>query len=100
VPDREVAARLAALRRESVDLEKRLRGDIAIASNSAEYWLSQISMWRGLIDRTLSGYPIQQRAIAQVPTTPGDVPDWAERAVEELGDVRAKLDATIERLGE
>jgi hypothetical protein len=100
VPDREVAARLAALRREGVDLEKRLRGDIAIASDSAEYWLSQISMWRGLIGRTLIGYPIQQRAIDQVPTTPGDDPDWARRALEELIEVRAKLDATIERLSE
>jgi hypothetical protein len=99
VPDREVAAGLAALRRESVDLERRLRGDDLTAPDSAEYWLSQVGVWRGLIDRTLAKHPIQQRAIAQVPTTDPSAADWADRALQEIIDVRAKLDATIERLG-
>ena len=99
MPDREVAARLAALRRESVDLERRLRGDDLSTIESPDYWLSQIAVWRGLIDRTLTGYPIQQRALAQIAAADGDDPDWSERALQEIGDVRAKLDATIERLG-
>jgi hypothetical protein len=99
VPDREVAARLAAFRRESVDLERRLRGDELSSEDSSEYWLSQIGVWRALIDRTLVHYPIQQRAIAQVPSARAEDPDWADRALQELIEVRAKLDATIERLG-
>ena len=99
VPDREVAARLAALRRESVDLERRLRGDDLSASGTPEYWLGQIGMWRGLIERTLAKYPIQQRAIAQIPSAAGgDAASWADQALEEIIEVRAKLDATIERL--
>ena len=99
MPDREVAARLAALRRESVDLERRLRGDDLTAPDPADYWLSQIGMWRGLIDRTLANYPIQQRAIAQIAAAAPDQADWADRALQEIIDVRAKLDAAIERLG-
>lgn len=98
MPDREVAARLASLRREGVDLERRLRGDSGTI-DSPDYWLSQIGVWRGLIDRTLTGYPIQQRALAQLPSTHSDRPDWAELALQEIVDVRTKLDATIERLG-
>ena len=99
MPDREVAAGLAALRRESVDLERRLRGDELTAPDSADYWLSQIGVWRGLIDRTLAQYPIQQRAISQIPAAASDQPDWADRALQEIIDVRAKVDAAIERLG-
>jgi hypothetical protein len=99
VPDREVAARLAAHRRESVDLERRLRGDELTAADSAEYWLSQIGAWRGLIERTLAQYPIQQRAISQIPAAARDQPDWVDRALQEIIDVRAKLDAAIERIG-
>jgi hypothetical protein len=98
VPDREVAAQLAALRRESVDLERRLRGDEASAADSAEYWLSQIGVWRGLIERTLVKHPIQQRAIAQVPTASAEDEGWADRALEEIVGVRGKLDAIIARL--
>ena len=99
MPDREVAARLAALRRDGVDLERRLRGDALGTIDSPEYWLSQIGLWRGLIDRMLMKYPIQQRAIAQIPSADSASPDWAERALHEIVDVRTKLDATIERLG-
>ena len=99
MPDREVAARLAALRRESVDLERRLRGDDLGAADSAEYWLSQIGVWRGLIDRTLAMHPIQQRAVGQVPPTTGDSEGWADCALEEIVQVRGKLDAIIDRLG-
>ncbi len=69
------------------------------ALDAPEYWLGQIGAWRGLIERTLARYPIQQRAIAQIPSTGADTADWAERALEEIIAVRAKLDATIERLG-
>jgi hypothetical protein len=100
VPDREIAARLAALRRESVDLERRLRADDLAAADSPDYWLSQIGMWRGLIVRTLTGYPIQQRAIAQIQAADAASPDWSARALEEIVEVRTKLDATIERLSE
>jgi hypothetical protein len=98
VPDREVAARLAAFRRESVDLERRLRGDIASAPDSEEYWRSQIGVWRGLIERTLANYPIQLRAISQVPSGGEMGGSWADQALTEIIEVRAKLDATIERL--
>lgn len=98
MPDREVAARLAALRRESVDLERRLRGDDPTNPGAADYWLGQIGVWRGLIERTLGRYPILQRAIAQIPTTTGESEDWVDRALAELIEVRAKLDATLERL--
>ena len=97
VPDREVAARLAAFRREGVDLERRLRGDLVSAPESEEYWRSQIGSWRGLIERTLTNYPIQLRAISQVPSG-RDGPGWESRTLEEILAVRAKLDATIERL--
>ena len=97
VPDREVAAQLAAFRRESVDLERRLRGDIVSAPESEEYWRSQIGLWRRLIERTLANYPIQLRAISQIPSG-GEGGTWEEAALEEIVEVRAKLDATIERL--
>ena len=97
VPDREVAAQLAAFRRESVDLERRLRGDQLSAADSEEYWRSQIGLWRGLIERTLGNYPIQLRAISQIPSG-GAGGSWEEAALEEIVEVRAKLDATIERL--
>jgi hypothetical protein len=98
VPDREVAARLAAFRRESVDLARRLRGDIVSAPDSEEYWRSQIGVWRGLIERTLASYPIQLRAISQIPSGATEGASWADQALNEIIEVRAKLDATIERL--
>ena len=97
VPDPEVAAQLAAFRRESVDLERRLRGDQLSAADSEQYWRSQIGLWRGLIERTLANYPIQLRAISQIPSG-GEGGSWEEAALEEIVEVRAKLDATIERL--
>ena len=99
MPDREVAARLAALRRESVDLERRLRADDLSAPDSPTYWLGQVGVWRGLIERTLIQHPIQLRSIAHVPTADPASPDWADRALTEITEVRAKLDAMIERLG-
>ena len=56
-------------------------------------------MWRGLIERALVQHPIQLRAIAHVPTADPANPDWADRALAEITEVRAKLDAMIERLG-
>ena len=99
MPDREVVAQLAAFRRESVDLERRLRGDIVSAPDSEEYWRSQIGVWRGLIERTLANYPIQLRAISQIPSREGPSASWTEDALAEIIEVRAKLDVTIERLG-
>jgi hypothetical protein len=99
VPDREVAAQLAAFRRESVDLERRLRGDIVSAPDSEEYWRSQIGVWRGLIERTLANYPIQLRAVSQVPSGGDAAGSWTEGALAEITEVRTKLDAIIERLG-
>jgi len=98
VPDREIAAQLAAFRRESVDLERRLRGDIVSAPDSEEYWRSQIGLWRGLIERTLANYPIQLRSISQVHSGGAEGTSWADQALTEIIEVRAKLDATIERL--
>jgi hypothetical protein len=99
VPDREIAARLAALRRESVDLERRLRGDELIAPDSEEYWRGQIGAWRGQIVDTLVRYPLLQRAVAQLPTSAADGDRWADGAIGEIIEVRGKLDSTIERLG-
>jgi hypothetical protein len=98
VPDREVAAQLAAFRRESVDLERRLRGDIVSAPDSEAYWRSQIGVWRGLIERTLTNYPIQLRAISQIASGVTEGESWADQVLTEIVVVRAKLDATIERL--
>ena len=98
MPDREIAAQLAAFRRESVDLERRLRGDIVSSPDSEQYWRSQIGLWRGLIERTLVNYPIQLRAISQIPSGDAGDANWADQALTEILEVRAKLDATIERL--
>ena len=98
VPDREIAARLAAFRREGADLERRLRGDLVSAPDSEEYWRSQIGLWRGLIERTLTKYPIQLRAISQIPSGVTGGAGWEAGVLEEIVAVRAKLDATIERL--
>ena len=95
VPDREVAAQLAAFRRESVDLERRLRGDQLSAPTPRSTGAAR-SAWRGLIERTLANYPIQLRAISQIPS--GGEGGAGRSGAEEIVEVRAKLDATIERL--
>jgi len=101
VPDREIAARLAALRRESVDLERRLRADDFSAPDSCDYWRSQIDSYRTEIDGALDTMPFPQRAIQQVPRI-GDETDraeWPTAAMEELTEIRTRLDAAISRLG-
>lgn len=101
MPDREIAARLAALRRESVDLERRLRADDFSAPDSCDYWRSQIDAYRTDIDGALGTMPFPQRAIQQVPRI-GDETDraeWPAAAMDELMEIRTRLDAAISRLG-
>jgi hypothetical protein len=100
VPDREIAARLAALRRDSVDLERRLRADDFSAHDSCDYWRSQIDTYRTQIDRALDTMPFPQRAIQQVPRV-GDETEraaWPAAALDELTEIRTRLDAAISRL--
>jgi hypothetical protein len=99
VPDREVAARLAGLRRTGVDLERRLRADQMIAPDSETYWTSQIAGWRAEIEDQLTHYPFQLRAL-QAPISPPteEGAGWASEILRELLEVRARLDATIERI--
>ncbi|HEX5578694.1 MAG TPA: hypothetical protein VFY43_03415 [Candidatus Limnocylindria bacterium] len=101
MPDREVAARLAALRRESVDLERRLRADDFSSADSCDYWRSQIDAYRSEIHSALDALPFPQRAIEQVPRV-GDETDraqWPVAAMDELMEIRTRLDAAISRLG-
>ena len=99
MPDREIAARLAGLRRFGVDLERRLRGDDRTAPDSESYWRSQIAGWRAKIDEVLPQHPFQLRALQQ-PIPPGrdGEEDWASEAFRELAEVRSRIDATIARL--
>jgi hypothetical protein len=101
VPDREVAARLAALRRASVDIERRLRADDFTAADSAEYWRGQIDAYRAQVVPALEPFPFHQRAIQDLPRTPIDYADapWRETALQELAEVRTRVDTAIERLG-
>ena len=100
MPDREIAARLAALRRESVDLERRLRADDFSAEDSCDYWRSQIDTYRIEIDGALGTLPFPQRAIQQVPRVGDETEraDWPEAALDELTEIRTRLDAAISRL--
>jgi hypothetical protein len=99
VPDREVAARLAGLRRSGVDLERRLRADDMTAPGSQEYWASQIAAWRTEIESHLTNHPFQLRALQQpIPPAPDDDAGWASERLRELLEIRARLDATIERI--
>ena len=98
VPDREVAARLAGLRRAGVDLERRLRADEMTAPDSETYWASQIAAWRAEIEGSLTHYPFQLRALQQPisPAREGGTA-WASETLRELLEIRGRLDATIER---
>lgn len=100
MPDREIAARLAALRRESVDLERRLRADDFAAPDSCDYWRSQIDAYRSAIDGALDTMPFPQRAIQQVPRVGDETEraEWPMAALEELTEIRTRLDAAINRL--
>jgi hypothetical protein len=98
VPDREVAAQLAGLRRAGVDLERRLRADQLTADDSETYWLGQIDTWRASIAGHLEHYPFQLRAFQQ-PMLPldADAP-WNHVALGELAELRTRLDAIIPRI--
>ncbi len=97
MPDREVAARLAALRRESVDLERRLRGDDLGAPDSEDYWRRQIDAWRTSIEAQLTRHPIQLRAF-QHPLSDAPAAPWGDGALAELAELRTRLDAIITRI--
>ncbi len=99
VPDREIAARLAGLRRVGVDLERRLRGDDRTAPDSEAYWRSQIADWRARIEASLPHHPFQLRALqGPIPPGPDGDEDWASEAFRELAEIRARIDGTIGRL--
>ena len=98
MPDREVAARLAELRRAGVDLELRLRGDQISAPDSEAYWRGQIDTWRASIESMLTQHPFQLRALQQ-PLSPADPDDaWDRTLLAELAELRTRLDAMVERL--
>ena len=99
MPDREIAARLAGLRRSGVDLERRLRGDNLVAPDSESYWRGQIDAWRGEIEGQLTHYPFQLRAL-QAPVPLDDEPSWSHGALREIAEVRHRLDLTIERISD
>jgi len=98
VPDREVAARLAGLRRAGVDLERRLRADQLSADDSEAYWRGQIDAWRASIEGVLTHHPFQLRAIQYpMPAIESD-PSWDQLALAELAELRTRLDAIVSRL--
>ena len=101
MPDREVAARLAALRRESVDLERRLRADDFSSADSCDYWRGQIDSYRSEIHGALDTMPFPQRAIEQVPRVGDETEraEWPAAAMDELMEIRTRLDAALSRLG-
>jgi hypothetical protein len=100
VPDREVAARLAALRRDGVDLERRMRADIANHHDSEDYWRVQVDAWRSRIVGALERFPFHQRAIQQLPLGASSEaePDWRSAMLDELSEIRSRLDLTMNRL--
>ena len=101
MPDREIAARLAALRRESVDLERRLRADDFSSADSCDYWRGQIDSYRSEINGALDTMPFPQRAIEQVPRVGDETEraEWPTAAMDELMEIRTRLDAAVSRLG-
>ena len=98
MPDREVAARLAGLRRAGVDLERRLRADQLSADDSEAYWRGQVDAWRASIESQLTHYPFQLRAIQQPMGTTDPEARWDQHALAELAEVRTRLDAVIRRI--
>ena len=98
MPDREVAARLAGLRRAGVDLERRLRADPLSADDSEAYWRGQIDAWRLSIESQLTHYPFQLRAIqAPIPAMDPET-GWHQLTLGELAELRTRLDAIIPRI--
>ena len=98
MPDREVAARLAGLRRAGVDLERRLRADQLSAEDSETYWRGQVDGWRASIEEQLQHYPFQLRAIQYPIADVEPEAGWDHAALAEIGELRTRLDAIIGRL--
>jgi hypothetical protein len=94
---REVAARLASLRRAGVDLERRLRGDPLSAPDSEEYWRGQLSGWRQSVEELLPSFPFQLRSFQQPVAHPADE-SWNAQVLTELAELRTRLDSIVERL--
>ena len=70
-----------------------------IAPDSQSYWASQIAAWRAEIEGQLTHYPFQLRALqAPIASVTEDDPAWAGETLRELLEIRARLDATIERI--
>lgn len=101
MPDREAAARLANLRRSSVDLERRLRADEVNAEDAETYWRAQVDSWRAEVDEVLVRFPFHQRAIQQISrgrsAEDGSI-GWADAILAELAEIRSRLDLTMNRL--
>ena len=69
------------------------------APDSETYWASQLAAWRAEIEANLTHYPFQLRALQQpVSRAPEDGAGWASETLRELLEIRARLDATIERI--
>ena len=69
------------------------------APDSEGYWASQIAAWRAEIEGQLTHYPFQLHTL-QAPISPPTEEDagWASETLRELIEIRARLDATIERI--
>lgn len=98
MPDREVAARLAGLRRAGVDLERRLRADELAADDSEAYWRGQIDAWRASIEEQLTQHPFQLRAFQHPISTDDADGRWEQQDLTELTELRTRLDAIIPRI--
>lgn len=69
------------------------------APDSETYWGSQIAAWRAEIEGHLTHYPFQLRALQQpIPPAAEESAGWAGETLRELLEIRARLDATIERI--
>lgn len=69
------------------------------APDSESYWDGQIAAWRAEIEGQLAHFPFQLRTLQQ-PISPAPSADaaWSSARLRELIEVRARLDAVIERL--
>ena len=69
------------------------------AADSDAYWGSQIAAWRADIEGNLAHHPFQLRALQQPISPPAqEGAGSASETLRELLEIRARLDATIERI--